>query len=102
MERELRAIVASLREWARRLRHQHVLWWTDSLCAYFALRNGTRKEVANALVKEIFSLCVRNGITLLVEWVPREWSQKADDLSKSEEEFGCGRCIRRRLRRCSA
>ena len=86
MERELRAIADSFEQWAPELAGQHMLWWTDSLCAYFAIRNGTRKREANALVKRIYATTVVHGISLFVEWVPREWSQRADDLSKSEEE----------------
>ena len=106
MERELRAIADSFEQWAPALAGQHMLWWTDSLCAYFAIRNGTRKREANALVKRIYATTVVHGISLFVEWVPREWSQRADDLSKSEEERTWSLHPRvfaeaqRRLRRC--
>ena len=85
MERELRAIDANLSLFAAELRHEHVLWWTDSQNAYWAMRRGTRHPVANDLVKSIYRTCMRFGIVLFVEWVPRERSTRADELSKSEE-----------------
>ena len=41
--------------------------------------------MANGLIKEIYRLCARRGISLFVEWVPRQFSQVADDFSQSEE-----------------
>ena len=46
------------------------------------MNRGSPKHIINELAKELFWFCLRNRITIFVEWVPREENAFADDISK--------------------
>jgi hypothetical protein len=43
------------------------------------------KPDLNLVALEIFQLCLRHDIDISVDWVPRDFNQIADDLSKTED-----------------
>jgi hypothetical protein len=56
---------------------------TDNLSNVFAINRGRfRSPEHHALLCDIFGLAARHRIYLVADWVPREYNQLTDDLSK--------------------
>lgn len=80
--RELIAINFSLQSFSHLLRGKTVVWRTDNYAASLIVPAGSRIPVLQIIAEEIYNHCVALGISLTVQWVPRESIQLADTLSK--------------------
>jgi hypothetical protein len=60
----------------------HVLVYTDSANTQIISMQGSPKPDLNDIAAEIFLFCLKHAIFLKVRWVPREWNERADELSK--------------------
>ena len=49
---------------------------------YLAIKGKSNVTVLHALLVKVFWLCAAYGIKWEIVWVPREWNQIADDISK--------------------
>ena len=67
-----------------------VIAFTDSLSACNALSRGSRVPEIQAIVREIFVVCLWHNITLIPCWMPRSHAviQEADRLSRIRDVYG--------------
>ena len=54
-----------------------------------ALSNGSKTELVQELVLDIFKLCIEFNIQLFSEWIPRSENQWADIVSKDLVQDDC-------------
>lgn len=80
--RELKAIELSLQSFCQCFRGRAVKWLTDNQNCVTILECGSMKMDLHEISISIFETCLRNGITIEAQWVPREENTKADYLSK--------------------
>ena len=71
-----------LQAWGSVLRNEKVKWFTDSQNIARIISCGSRKEPLQQTALSIFGTCLKSGISLEVDWVPRASNEKADFISK--------------------
>ena len=80
--RELSVIEFSLQSFASVLDGSHVKWLTDSQAAAKIVEVGSMKLGLHKMARRIFDICIRSGIYLEVQWIPRTSNQQADYISR--------------------
>ena len=80
--RELTAVQHALESFLSSIRHSKVKMMVDNQSAARILEVGSMKTELHQIAMEIFFLCLKNGITLEVEWIPREENEAADSASR--------------------
>ena len=80
--RELSVIEFSLQSFASVLKGSHVKWFTDSQAAAKIVEVGSMKLGLHKMARRIFDICIRSGIHLEVQWIPRTSNQQADYVSR--------------------
>lgn len=80
--RELSVIEFSLQLFASVLEGSHVKWFTDSQVAAKIVEVGSMKLDLYKMARRIFDICIRSGIHLEVQWIPRTSNQQADYVSR--------------------
>ena len=80
--RELSVIEFSLQSFASVLEGSHVKWFTDSQVAAKIVEVGSMKLGLHKMARRIFDICIRSGIHLEVQWIPRTSNQQADYISR--------------------
>jgi hypothetical protein len=81
--RELWAVWFMFSTFAERLRGCLVRVQVDNQAVYFLATKGkSRVTVLHELLVRVFWLCAAHNIRWEIVWVPREWNQIADDISK--------------------
>ena len=80
--RELDAILFSVVSMSTILRNRMVVWATDNQAAVWIKEKGSKKPYLQKIAKEIYYACRRNQIDLHLVWVPREFNEQADAISK--------------------
>ena len=76
--RELRAAFLVLSSQVEKLKNSSVIHRTDNQAASIILATGSRRKPLQEEAIKVFSLCMRHGIRLYVEWIPSEENEKAD------------------------
>ena len=80
--RELKAVDQVLRSYAAKLRGHRVRWFSDNQNVVRVIQVGSRKEHLQDGAMSIYEVCMRYGIKLEVDWIPRSLNDKADYLSR--------------------
>ena len=80
--RELSVIEFALQSFASVLEGSHVKWFTDSQAAAKIVEVGSMKLGLHKMARRIFDICIRSGIHLEVQWIPRTMNQQADYISR--------------------
>ena len=80
--RELSVIEFALQSFASVLEGSHVKWFTDSQAAAKIVEVGSMKLGLHRMARRIFDICIRSGIHLEVQWIPRTMNQQADYISR--------------------
>ena len=84
--REVRGLLELLRSHVAAIRGKTILVFTDNqnVERYFAAGgcSGSKTHKLHIELLAIFWFCVASGITLTVQWIPRDLNEKADYLSK--------------------
>ena len=80
--REMKAIELALVSFSDNLKDSCIKWFTDNQSCVKIVRSGSMKEHLHSIAFNIFSICIQNGISIEIEWIPRNRNQKADYLSK--------------------
>ena len=75
--RELPVIEFSLQSFASVLDGSHVKKLTDSQVAAKIVEVGSMKLGLHKMARRIFYICIRTGIHLEVQWIPRTSNQQA-------------------------
>lgn len=80
--RELKAIELALRSFQHVFSGKSLNWYTDNQNCVKIVEAGSMKENLQAIAMSIFSTCLINGISIDIQWIPREGNTQADYLSK--------------------
>ena len=81
--RELDAIRFSIRSLAPLLRHHTAVWATDNDPAVTIISKESKRHHLHVIAVDIYNLCRTHHIDLNMVWVPREFNEEADALSKT-------------------
>ena len=80
--RELSVIEVSLQSFASVLEGSHVKWFTDNQAANKIVEVGSMKLGLHKMARRLFDICIRSGIYLEVQWIPRTSNQQTDYISR--------------------
>ena len=80
--RELKAVQLCLETFKVQLSGKSVKWYTDSKNCELIIQSGSAKSHLHDLAILIFSTYVKNGISIDIQWIPRELNAKSDEISK--------------------
>ena len=80
--RELLAVKYSLESFYSLLTNQKILWHSDNTNVARIIQIGSRKPHLQKIALEIFKICLRFDIEITTQWIPREYNQIADQISK--------------------
>ena len=80
--RELKAVALSLDAFIEELKFRTVSWFTDNQNVVSIVNKGSKVPELNSIALEIFQKCMLNGITIDVNWIPRDFNIVADEISK--------------------
>ena len=76
--RELRAIALVLESLAHRLEGGICIHRSDNQAAVHIIQVGSRREHLQREAMPILQVCMKHGVRLIAEWVPREQNELAD------------------------
>ena len=80
--RELKAVALALDAFIEELKFRTVSWFTDNQNVVSIVNKGSKVPELNSIALEIFQKCMLNGITIDVNWIPRDFNSVADEISK--------------------
>ena len=80
--RELMAVSHALHSFLPKIRHSKVKLFVDNKSAARILDVGSMKAELHNTAMDVFFLCISNGISLEVEWIPRDLNEAADAVSR--------------------
>ena len=80
--RELKAVALSLDAFIEELKFRTVSWFTDNQNVVSIVNKGSDVPDLNSIALEIFQKCMLNGITIDVNWIPRDFNSVAGEISK--------------------
>ena len=80
--RELKKVALSLDAFIGELKFRTVSWFTDNQNVVSIANKGSKVPELNSIALEIFQKCMLNGITIDVNWIPRDFNSVADENSK--------------------
>ncbi|KAK3097826.1 hypothetical protein FSP39_013568 [Pinctada imbricata] len=80
--RELAAVFRVLQSLSHFLRAKHIKWYSDNKNVVSIVSKGSMKSELLNISLDIFEFCLSFGITLDMEWVPRDQNERADMLSR--------------------
>ena len=80
--RELRAVIAVMQAFAKKLKGHTVKWFTDNQNVVRIVQVGSRKPHLQDGAMCIFQTCMQFGIRLEMEWIPRSKNEVADYISR--------------------
>ena len=83
--RELRAIELCLSCFGKELKNTVAKFFTDNFGAMSIVKNGSSKPFLQSIAMRIYWRCVELGLTLEIEWIPREENVVADWVSKNPD-----------------
>jgi len=88
--RELKAIEQAIFTFLDDLKGKNIKWFTDNQNCSRIIKAGSMKQHLQRLALSIFSVCMRENISIEVQWIPRELNTKADYISKmiDHEDWG--------------
>ena len=81
--RELDAIRFSITSLAPHLQNHVAVWATDNNPAVSIVHNGSKRPHLHTIAVDIYQVCKAHQIDLHTVWVPREFNEEADALSKT-------------------
>ena len=80
--RECMGVITVLNSVSHLLKDQVVKWYSDNQGVIKIVENGSMKPDLQILALKIYQFCVKNHITLQMEWLPRNLNIQADQISK--------------------
>ena len=80
--RELLAVSLSMKAFTESLQAQSVTWFTDNQNVVRIFDCGSRLPELQDLTMDIFQTCLFSGVSIDMEWIPRDLNSAADDISK--------------------
>ena len=80
--RELKAVYNVLQSFAPKLKGHAVKWFSDNQAVVRIIEVGSRKQHLQEGALSVFEVCFQNNIKLEMEWLPRDYNQLADYVSR--------------------
>ena len=80
--RELVAVSRVLSSLVPFLHSKHVKWFSDNKNVAIIVEKGSMKSNLQEIALDIFTLCLKNNVSLSVEWIPRTENDRADHISR--------------------
>ena len=80
--RELKAIELALSAFKNIFAGKVLHWHTDNQNCVKIVQSGSMKEKLQIIALSIFSICLEKGISIKIEWIPRNLNTKADYISR--------------------
>ena len=80
--RELKAVSLSLDAFVDELKSRTVSWFTDNQNVVSIVNKGSKVSELNSISLDIFQKCMLNGMSIDVNWIPRDLNYVADEISK--------------------
>ena len=80
--REILAVKLVLLSLVPKLTGSSAKWFTDNQNVPRILTCGSRKTHLRSEALDIYHICVNNGISIEMEWIPRNQNEQADYLSR--------------------
>ena len=80
--RELTTVALSIDSLVNELRSQTVSWFTDNQNVVSIISKGSKVPELQSIALSIFQKCMTNNISLDLQWIPRDLSYAADEISK--------------------
>ena len=80
--RELVAVSHAIKSFLPKISHSKVKLLVDNQSAARIIDVGSMKPQLHSIALEIFFTCLRNGISLAVQWIPRSLNEAADSASR--------------------
>ena len=80
--RELIAVAHALHSFLPKIKHSKVKLFVDNKSAVRILDVGSMKSELHDIAMDVFFLCIKNGISLEAEWIPRDLNEAADAASR--------------------
>lgn len=80
--REMKAVETTLLSSADKISNRTVKVYTDNQNVVKIVKSGSMKKDLHDIACKIFFFCIKNHITLEVEWIPRDQNNEADCYSK--------------------
>ena len=82
---ELTAVSHAINSFLPHISHSSVKVKVDNQAAARIIDVGSMKEELHKIAMDIFFLCLRNGISLEIEWIPRSLNEAADAASREAQ-----------------
>jgi hypothetical protein len=83
--RELKTVEVYMRAKISELAGLAIKWYTDNQGVPRVIFKGSMVQNLQELALEIFEMCIKNSITLSIDWIPRDENEMADELSKHRD-----------------
>ena len=83
--RELLAVKRVLVSFGQELAGNTITLYTDNSNVVQIINNGSTKQHLQAIELDIYNHCVKTSLILKTKWIPREFNQTADALSKMKD-----------------
>ena len=80
--REFKAVLLALRSFRTILSGHKVKWYSDNQAACHIFKKGSMKPDLQDLAPDLYIECLRNRLTVDIEWIPRIMNKEADTISK--------------------
>ena len=80
--RELLAVDHALKSFLSEIQYSKVKFFVDNKSAARILDVGSMKYELHRIAMDVFFLCITNGISLEIEWIPRTENEAADAVSR--------------------
>ena len=80
--RELSCLLSMLHSLGHLIKNKSIIYCTDSMTTHIVHNKGSPKMDLHQIAKEIRRISKSLNVNLSTAWVPREWNQQADDISK--------------------
>ena len=80
--REVRAVLYVLRSLGSQLRGMTLKWYSDSQNACRIITVGSTNSDLHNLSIDLYNCCVEFDVNIQTEWLPREFNERADHLSR--------------------
>ena len=82
MKTSIEAILLALRSFRTILSGHKVKWYSDNQGACHIFKKGSMKPDLQDLALDLHIECLRDRLTVDIEWIPRIMNKEADTISK--------------------
>jgi len=78
-----------MKAFAKSLQAQSVTWFTNNQNVVSVVKCGSKVPALQDLEMDIYQSCLLNGVSIDMQWIPRDLNSVADDISKFIDHDDC-------------